>query len=365
MNSGVQKKDDGAEVQQSTQTSMSIQINQSGIAVDVAAVARFVFNENFPKVQEVARAAAWQRVSAFIAELDQKLSHNVPAEQLKKFETPEIQHALNEAVQAAALKDDAGLRSILAKLLCERVKTDSDLSAIVYTGAISTVSKLTPSMLNILAFVLLVTHRSAFTLTSWSDTRLLFTTAFNPLLEFDVSNSSFDHLMYCGCGRVGGTLLADFTEFVFHFRQKASKLFQRGYDKATLTQRHSVPVELIDDYFEPNGTDGQVRFKFSSQNEFEVFYKTSRSPAIGHLRQFYDGAFGSPSESRQTLLKNAPEYEAAIKKWRSSGLLSDFHTTSVGFIIGRTHLESMTGISLPNDFEPEFERKSNLSTWRP
>ena len=110
---------------------------------DIHEVALLVFNENFPKIQEAARDEARTRVNAFISALDAKLSQNVPTEHLKKFETPEIQHALNEAVQAAALKDDEGLRSILAKLLCERVKTESDLSAIVYSEAISTVGKLT------------------------------------------------------------------------------------------------------------------------------------------------------------------------------------------------------------------------------
>ena len=274
---------------------------------DIRDVARFVFDENFPQMQQAARDEARRRVDVLMSELDAKMSATLTPEQLGNFRRPEIQHALNAAVQAAALRDDDKLRHILADLLCQRVKEESDFDAIVHTEAILTVGKLTPDLLNILALTVLVTRSRPKPVDTWNDIKNLFTIAFAPLLTFKGSASEVAHLAYCGCANVGLMGAVD-GNFVPHFRKKFPILFG-------ITSNES--------------------------KAFDVEYKASIE------------------KSKRLLLSHAPEYAGAIAKW-DSPYLPMLNLTSVGHLLGKTHLETMAGISSTPDFEPYFWTGENL-----
>jgi hypothetical protein len=318
---------------------------------DIRHVARLVFDENFPAIERAAREEASRRVNALIAELDSKLANTVTREQLNRFQLPEIQYTLNVAVQAAALKDDAQLRALLAELVCLRVKEESDLGAIVYSEAIATLPKLTPALLNLLAFTVLVTRTYPHIPNTWQDLRHLYAHSFAPLLNFSSAGSEIEHLAYCGCGNVGLMGRID-GSFMSHFRLRFPQLFHR------LSAFAPKAAARFPDYFE-KGDSEISRLRADAGERFELD-TGERKKAIGAI--FFE-QFRGVSECQQLLLENAPEYLSAIEKW-DSPYLPMFNLTSVGFAIGKTHLQSVTGlVALPA--EPKFEHARDLAGWIP
>jgi len=347
--------------QESSSNSTVIQVNNHGMTLaEVRDVALLVFKDNFPKLRKAANDAARRRVNHFIAELDNKLSRVSP-EHLQTFSTPEIQHALNSSVQAAALNDDSALRKILAELLCQRVQAGSNLSAIVYTEAISTVGKLTPGLLNILALHVLLSRSNTFNLTSWDEAKAFFSNVLKPLLSFNGDNSEFEHLVYCGCGSVASVRWHVDTRFIMELRPRAPRLFQRHFTRENLLRSQCLSDALIDRNFETLADTDKMRFKFDCQADFENENKTN-FPEVLHMKNLYVGAMGEPQENLEQLLNNAPEYAAAVEKWDST-LLARFDVSSVGFMIGRTHLESVTGVRILNAFEPQFHSQQQRQVW--
>ncbi len=60
--------------------------------------------DDFPQLKEEARRAAEEHVRAFATTLENRLANDVTSIVLEKFKEPDVQAALNDAVQASARK---------------------------------------------------------------------------------------------------------------------------------------------------------------------------------------------------------------------------------------------------------------------
>ncbi len=117
-----------------------------------------LFDQNFPRLAEAARVEARRRVDEFATTFTRVAAEQkVTAEQLEGLAEPDVQFTLNEAIQAAARKDNPELRSVLAQLISRRLQSAGDEPKEQLLGeAVSVVGKLTSSKLRSMALCFLL-----------------------------------------------------------------------------------------------------------------------------------------------------------------------------------------------------------------
>src|ERR1700744_1711779 len=164
---------------------------------DVKELAMSVFKENFPKLQEIARIEAERNRDLFINELDDKIHEKLNLEEINRFNKPDVQFALKDAIISASRKNNGECHTILSNLIIDRVKNDGvEFKEIVYNEAIGTIPRLTKNHLDILAFTFITKYALFKQVSDWTifDKRLR---AFIcPVLNFSNSPAQFQHLEY-------------------------------------------------------------------------------------------------------------------------------------------------------------------------
>ncbi len=109
---------------------------------------------NFPELREEARRTAEDHVKEFASELENRLAADAASIVLDKFKEPDVQAAINDAVQASARKGPAANPQILSTLISERVsKATNDYKDIVISEAVQVVPRLTAAQIALLSFV--------------------------------------------------------------------------------------------------------------------------------------------------------------------------------------------------------------------
>jgi|GEM_PF-5660239 len=137
----------------------AIIINNNGVsAADVITIAESIFQQNFPKFQEIARVEVAKNKALFIDDLQKNILAKLDPGLYQRFEDPDIQYALLEALRITARKQNAQKREILSNLIIERVKRDGiDLDEIIYLEAIKKIALLTSEQIKTLISLDIIT----------------------------------------------------------------------------------------------------------------------------------------------------------------------------------------------------------------
>lgn len=127
--------------------------NQSGLGyTDVKALCLDLIHDNFPKLQAIAMEEVNRRIVAFSESLKVEIESRGNSVNLDKLANPDVQAALNDALQGAAKKGSEGQMSTLSKLVTARLESgNSELLDIVIEEAIRVTPKLTQDQLRFLA----------------------------------------------------------------------------------------------------------------------------------------------------------------------------------------------------------------------
>lgn len=130
-------------------------INYHGLSVsEVRELCILFLQENFPQLREEARRTAEEHVQAFSATLGSRLADDAAAIAWEKLREPDVQAAINDAVQASARKGNAANPDILATLISERIaKQTNDYKEMVLSEAVQVVPRLTGPQISLLSFV--------------------------------------------------------------------------------------------------------------------------------------------------------------------------------------------------------------------
>ena len=190
-------------------------VNYHGLSVsEVRELCALFLQNNFPQLRAEAKQAAEQHVRDFAATLEQKLVNNATSIVLDKFREPDVQAAINDAVQASARKGQAASPLILSALIAERVAVNTnDYKDVVLCEAVNVVPKLTAPQIAFLSFHHFVTsvvikglHGIA-ALEPFGQLALLFSTP-----GFGLSDSQKQHIQYAGACSINHILGGDVYE---------------------------------------------------------------------------------------------------------------------------------------------------------
>lgn len=199
-------------------------INIHGMSVsEVRELCILFLRDNFPQLREEARRTAEEQVRAFATTLENRLANEAATIALEKFREPDVQAAINDAVQASARKGNAANPEILSTLIAERVaKQTNSFKDVVLSEAVHVVPRLTGPQIALLSFVHAVRSMvyqglpSVASLERVGQIALQFSSA-----AFGLSESQKQHLQYAGAASVNNILGGD----VFDIQSQEYKYF--------------------------------------------------------------------------------------------------------------------------------------------
>jgi len=120
-----------------------------------------LIHDNFPKLQEEAMKQVNENVMALASELKTEIAKKHAVTDPEKLAQPDVQAALNEAVQGAAKKGKKADLNLLASLVASRIdRGNSDLLDITIEEAIRLTPKLTREHINFLSVKHFVSNMS-------------------------------------------------------------------------------------------------------------------------------------------------------------------------------------------------------------
>ncbi|MGT8857329.1 LPO_1073/Vpar_1526 family protein [Enterobacter sp. 186315] len=180
----------------------NIQITTGLSAADVVQLFDVLFQNQFPRIQEIAKEQAISNRRELEALVISDLHKNSEKIIIDKFKDPDIQALLNDALISAARKGKKAHPDLLSKLIVEKVSGgNSDLAEIILTEAVSVVPKLTKSQVSLICaiFVLNDVH-----ITTTMGEAIYTLESFHTKLEhylgsdFDLSAANLRHVSYTG-----------------------------------------------------------------------------------------------------------------------------------------------------------------------
>lgn len=176
-------------------------VHYHGLSVaEVRDLCTLFLRNNFPQLREEARQTAEEYVRNFSLQLESRLVNDAASIVLDKFREPDVQAAINDAVQASARKGAAANPGLLSTLIAERVsKQSSEYKDVVISEAVKVIPKLTSPQIALLSFVHFIKSVTitglpgVAALEPFGKAALLFSS-----LGFDLSDSQKQHIQYTG-----------------------------------------------------------------------------------------------------------------------------------------------------------------------
>lgn len=187
-------------------------VHYHGLSVtEVRELCALFLRNNFPELREEARRTAEEHVKSFANTLEQKLVNDAASIVLEKFREPDVQAAINDAVQASARKGAAANPVILSTLISERVaKSTNDYKDIVLSEAVQVVPRLTGHQVALISFVHFVRSiiiqglPNVAVLEGYGQVALRFSSP-----GFGLTESQKQHIQYAGAASVNNLLGGD------------------------------------------------------------------------------------------------------------------------------------------------------------
>jgi hypothetical protein len=202
-------------------------INIHGPSVSEVRELCIVFlRDNFPQLREEAKRTAEEHVRAFATTLESRLINDAASIMLEKFREPDVQAAINDAVQASARKGSRANPQLLTTLISERVaRQTNDYKDMVLSEAVQVVPRLTGQQIALISFVhaarsiVIQGLPGVAELESFGQTAIRFSSA-----GFGLSESQKQHLQYAGAASVNNILGGD----IFDSQSQEYKYFGIG-----------------------------------------------------------------------------------------------------------------------------------------
>lgn len=235
------------------QANGNVTFNGLGL-VEVRELCTLFLRDNFPRLREEAKLIAEERVAQFASHLEAKLADNVNSIVIEKFRDPDVQSAINDAVQACARKGDAANPDILANLILKKVNANSnDFKDIVMSEAVQVTPKLTREQIAFLAFVLIM-QLYVFPSTTWESVERNFQLVEKATIQgFGISDIQRRHIHYSGAASVAGrnAIRPDYDMFDA-MEQKYSKYGLHSF-RLVMSEKTPTLVKLISEYKKVQG----------------------------------------------------------------------------------------------------------------
>lgn len=126
----------------------------SGLTLaDAQTLFNYLLESNFPKLQAAADATARSRINDFANTFSNDVKDGAARILVEKLTDPDVQAAMNEAVQACARRGEASSPEILSKLLVHRLEDNTPFVDMVISEAVSVAPKLSKEQISFLVYV--------------------------------------------------------------------------------------------------------------------------------------------------------------------------------------------------------------------
>lgn len=317
-------------------------------STEVVGLFRMLFEENFPRMRQVAHDEAQRRVEQFGESFwKQAAAAKATAEQFSRFEEPDVQAAAEGAVRASARTSSESLRDQLAALLLMRLQSVGDLQTVVMNEALLTVPKLTPVQLRGIALLFMVMNTSV-QAKSWPE----FHNYLNKfVLRFlggvEMSQADAQHLAYSGSCTFNALITSSINSV---WIGNYPSLFSRPFTEEELGGM-SPPISAV--FRNPQVTRQEhsgrrVVLGANELNDFLDRNKVNAADAEGVRKTISNHA----EDFRATLQAHSPNALPLFDKWDKSPL-PGLSLTTVGMAIA---------ISI---IERECSTQLNRSIWIP
>ncbi len=138
-----------------------VTLNQTkGLSVvEVKELCLLFLRDNFPALREEAIKEARTNVEEFTSTLEAKIVQNTQSIVFNKFKYPDVQAAINDAVQASARKGQKANPNVLVDLIAERASASTnDFKDVVISEAVTVVPKITKEQISYLSFIHYMTY---------------------------------------------------------------------------------------------------------------------------------------------------------------------------------------------------------------
>ncbi|MFP1920402.1 LPO_1073/Vpar_1526 family protein [Lonsdalea quercina] len=131
---------------------------KNGLSVsDVTALFEVLFQNQFPRIQEIAKNQAIKNGKFFESAVIQELHENSERIVIEKFGDPDVQAMLTDALTSCGRKAEKAHPDLLSKLVVEKVSSgNSELKDIVVTEAVTVVPRLTGPQLSLILIVFIM-----------------------------------------------------------------------------------------------------------------------------------------------------------------------------------------------------------------
>jgi len=311
---------------------------------DVRELVLILFEENFPKLREIAGQVALENIKKFEDTFVNRLKSELKPDDIKKLSDPDLQYILTKSVMQAGRKDSNELRENLAYLLTERIKNhEHNLKSLVYNEAIETIGKLTIDELKIitLSFILRYTRRLNINNIDELDN---FLKLLESLYDFNNTNAEFQHIEYTGCGAIG---LGSW-HFVNLLGESYPKLFPLTISANHLVG-HNIPSKIMQDVF-TTINDKEFEFKIVNEKELNSYLDSQSVEEIikNDIRSQFSTATQEQRRKISEIIKNSKGIQKANEIVAKSNL-EHLTLTSVGIVIGAMYAERIIGEKVPID----------------
>ncbi len=189
-----------AENSSAIQAGGNVTVNNGLSVAEVKELCLLFLRDNFPALREEAIREAEDNVREFAQELERKIVQNAQFITLEKFKDPDVQAAINDAVQSSARRGKKANTNVLVDLISERASvSSSDFKDIVMSEAVNVVPKLTQEQISYLSFIHFMTHCGRNGLRHVSQLEPFSFMALNAVSAgFGLSDSQKRHIQFAG-----------------------------------------------------------------------------------------------------------------------------------------------------------------------
>lgn len=248
-----------AENSTAIQATGNVTVNNGLSVAEVKELCLLFLKDNFPALREEAIREAEGNVREFAQELEQKIVQNAQFITLEKFKDPDVQAAINDAVQSSARRGKKANTSVLVDLISERASvSSSDFKDIVLSEAVNVVPKLTREQISYLSFIHYMTHCGRNGLQHVSQLEPLSIMALNAVSAgFGLSDSQKRHIQFAGTCSIMSMMHIDIYDGWINSLFKSLGYTDKEKFKSDVAQFSPTTKKLLEE-FDKDSKGGQV-----------------------------------------------------------------------------------------------------------
>lgn len=241
------------------QATGDVTVNNGLSVAEVKELCLLFLRDNFPALREEALREAEVNVRAFAQELENKIAQNAQFIPLDNFKDPDVQAAINDAVQASARRGKKANTNVLVDLITERASvSDNDFKDIVLSEAVLVVPKLTKEQISYLSFIHYMIHCGRTGVQHISQLEHSSMMALNAVSAgFNLSDSQKRHIQFAGTCSIASMMHVDIYDGWINSLYKGLGYTDKEKFKSDVAQFSPSTKRLLEE-FDKDSKGGQV-----------------------------------------------------------------------------------------------------------